>query len=79
MLKFNFVVLILCSNLIDKSEKLIYNVSKLAYTNSNRRGFMILTTEYQNYKFYLSSIPRSLAAGVAVSALVGSIIMIVGR
>lgn len=33
--------------------------------------------EYQNYKFYLSSIPRSLVAGAIVSAVVGIVVMAV--
>ena len=37
-----------------------------------------MKSEYQNYKFYLSSIPRSLLAGAAVSALVGLAIIVVG-
>lgn len=34
------------------------------------KGTEDMRSEYQNYKFYLSSIPRSLLAGAAVSVLV---------
>lgn len=42
------------------------------------KGTEDMKAEYRNYKFYLSSIPRSLAAGAVVSVLVGVVIMIVG-
>ncbi len=42
------------------------------------KGTEDMRSEYQNYRFYLSSIPRSLAAGAAVSVLVGIVMMIVG-
>ncbi len=42
------------------------------------KGTEDMKSEYQNYKFYLSSIPRSIVAGVVVSALVGLVIMIIG-
>lgn len=42
------------------------------------KGTEDMKSEYQNYKFYLSSIPRSIAAGVAVAVLVGVVIMITG-
>lgn len=42
------------------------------------KGTEDLKQEYQNYKFYLSSIPRSIAVGTVVSALVGLVIMIIG-
>ena len=42
------------------------------------KGTEDMKSEYQNYKFYLSSIPRSLLAGAVVSALVGVVIMITG-
>lgn len=42
------------------------------------RGTEDLKGEYQNYRFYLSSIPRSLAAGAGVAVLAGIVIMIVG-
>lgn len=43
------------------------------------KGTEDLKAEYQNYRFYLSSIPRSMAAGAAVAVLVGIVIMVVGR
>ncbi|MBQ8781960.1 MAG: hypothetical protein IJZ72_09840 [Oscillospiraceae bacterium] len=42
------------------------------------KGTEDMKAEYQNYKFYLSSIPRSIAAGAIVSVLVGLVIVIVG-
>lgn len=42
------------------------------------KGTEDLKGEYQNYRFYLSSIPRSLAAGTVVAVLAGIMIMIVG-
>lgn len=42
------------------------------------KGTEDMKAEYQNYKFYLSSIPRSIAVGVVLSALVGLVIMILG-
>ena len=42
------------------------------------KGTEDMKSEYQNYKFYLSSIPRSISAGAVVSLLVGIVIMIVG-
>ncbi len=42
------------------------------------KGTEDMKSEYQNYKFYLSSIPRSIAAGAAVAVLVGVVIMIAG-
>lgn len=42
------------------------------------KGTEDMKTEYQNYRFYLSSIPRSIAAGAVVSVLVGIVIMILG-
>ncbi len=42
------------------------------------KGTEDMKSEYQNYKFYLSSIPRSIAAGAAVAVLVGVVIMITG-
>lgn len=41
------------------------------------KGTEDLKGEYQNYRFYLSSIPRSLAAGAVVAVLVGLVIIIV--
>lgn len=37
-------------------------------------GTKDMTASYQNYRFYLSSIPRSLVAGAAVGALIGAMI-----
>lgn len=42
------------------------------------KGTEDMKSEYQNYKFYLSSIPRSLLAGAGVSVLVGVVSVIVG-
>ena len=42
------------------------------------KGTEDMESEYQNCKFYLSSIPRSIGAGAVVSVLVGLVIMIVG-
>lgn len=39
------------------------------------KGTEDLKAEYQDYKFYLSSIPRSLAAEAIVAAVVGFVIM----
>ncbi len=59
---------------------LVLNCGWYAHTPSVWiKGTEDLKSEYQNYKFYLSSIPRSLTAGAAVSVLVGAMIMIVGR
>lgn len=42
------------------------------------KGTEDMKKEYQNYKFYLSSIPRSIAAGAVVSALIGVVILFIG-
>lgn len=42
------------------------------------KGTEDMKAEYQNYKFYLSGIPRSIAAGAVVSGLIGLVIMFVG-
>ena len=42
------------------------------------KGMQDMKTEYQNYKFCLSSIPRSIAAGAAAAVLAGVVIMITG-
>lgn len=39
------------------------------------KGTEDMKSEYRNYKFYLSSIPRSIAAGAVISALIGLAIM----
>ena len=43
------------------------------------KGTEDMKSEYQNYKFYLSSIPRSIAAGAAVAVLVGVVIITVAN
>lgn len=42
------------------------------------KGTENMKAEYQNYKFYLSSIPRSLLAGAVISVLVGIAITLTG-
>lgn len=42
------------------------------------KGTEDLKGEYRNYRFYLSSIPRSLVAGALAAVLAGIVIMIVG-
>ena len=57
---------------------LVLNCGWYAHTPSVWiKGTEDMKAEYQNYKFYLSSIPRSLLAGAVVSVLVGIVIMIV--
>lgn len=59
---------------------LVINCGWYAHTPSVWiKGTEDMGSEYRNYKFYLSSIPRSVAAGAVVSALIGLAIMIVGR
>lgn len=41
------------------------------------KGTEDLEKEYKNYKFYISSIPRSLIAGFIISIIVGVIINII--
>ena len=41
------------------------------------KGTEDLKSEYKNYKFYISSIPRSLIAGFIVSIIIGIIISII--
>lgn len=41
------------------------------------KGTEDMKKEYQNYKFYLKSIPRSLIAGAIVSSIIGVFIMII--
>lgn len=56
---------------------LVLNCGWYAHTPSVWiKGTENMKSEYQNYKFYFSSIPRSLAAGTVVSVLVGVVIMI---
>ncbi|MBQ7981283.1 MAG: penicillin-binding protein, partial [Oscillospiraceae bacterium] len=58
---------------------LVLNCCWYAHTTSAWiKGTEDMKSEYQNYKFYLSSIPRSITAGAVVSVLVGLVIMIVG-
>lgn len=58
---------------------LVLNCGWYAHTPSVWiKGTEDMKAEYQNYKFYLSSIPRSLIAGAVVSVIVGLVIMIVG-
>lgn len=52
----------------------------LWYSNSPNywiKGTEDLEKEYKNYKFYISSIPRSLIAGLLVSIFVGMVINII--
>ena len=58
---------------------LVLNCGWYAHTPSVWiKGTEDMKAEHQNYKFYLSSIPRSLAAGAAVSVLAGLVITIIG-
>lgn len=41
------------------------------------KGTKDMKSEYQNYKFYLSSIPQSIAAGEVMAVLVGAVIMLI--
>lgn len=41
------------------------------------KGTEDLEKEYKNYKFYLSSIPRSLIVGAIVSIIIGIILQVV--
>lgn len=41
------------------------------------KGTEDMKSEYQNYKFYLKSIPRSIIAGTIISVIIGLIIMII--
>lgn len=59
---------------------LVLNCGWYAHTASVWiKGTEDMKSEYQNYKFYLSSIPRSILAGAVVSALVGLVIMFIGE
>lgn len=58
----------------------VFIVDILWYSHSPSywiKGTEDLEKEYKNYRFYMSSIPRSLAAGVIVSVIIGLIIQIV--
>ncbi len=57
---------------------LVLNCCWYAHTPSAWiKGTEDLEYEYRNYKHYLSSVPRSLIAGAIVSAVVGTIIMLI--
>lgn len=59
---------------------LVLNCGWYAHTPSVWiKGTEDMKAEYQNYGFYLSSIPRSLAAGAAVSLLVATIIRVAAQ
>ena len=58
---------------------LVINCGWYAHTPSVWiKGTEDMRSEYQNYRFYLSSIPRSIAAGAVISVLIGLVIMFVG-
>lgn len=42
------------------------------------KGTEDMSAEYQNYAFYFSSIPRSLAAGAVVSVIIGMLMALLG-
>lgn len=54
---------------------LVLNCGWYAHTKSVWiKGTEDMAEEYRNYRFYLSSIPRSIMAGAAVSLFVGAVI-----
>ncbi len=58
----------------------VFVIDILWYSNSPKywiKGTEDLKNEYKNYKFYMSSIPRSLIAGIIVSIVVGIVISII--
>ena len=58
----------------------VFVIDILWYSNSPSywiKGTEDLEKEYKNYKFYISSIPRSLIAGFIVSIIVGVIIDVI--
>ena len=58
----------------------VFIIDILWYSNSPKywiNGTEDLEKEYKNYKFYISSIPRSLIAGIIVSIIVGITINII--
>ena len=58
----------------------VFIIDILWYSNSPSywiKGTEELENEYKNYKFYISSISRSLIAGLIVSIIVGLIINII--
>lgn len=59
----------------------VFVIDILWYSNSKKywiKGTEDLEKEYKNYKFYISSIPRSMIAGTVVSIFVGGFINIIG-
>ena len=51
----------------------VFIIGILWYSNSPNfwiKGTEDLKKEYKNYKFYISSIPRSLIAGIIVSIII---------
>lgn len=58
----------------------VFIIDILWYSNSSNywiNGTEDLKKEYKNYKFYMSSIPRSLTTGLIVSVIVGIITIII--
>lgn len=58
----------------------VFIIDILWYSNSPNywiKGTEDLEKEYKNYKFYISSIPRSLIVGLIISIIVGLIINII--
>lgn len=58
----------------------VFIIDIIWYSNSPKywiKGTEDLEKEYKNYKFYISSIPRSLIAGFIISIIVGVIINII--
>lgn len=58
----------------------VFIIDILWYSNSPKywiKGTEDLEKEYKNYKFYISSIPRSLIAGIIVSIIIGITINII--
>ena len=58
----------------------VFIIDILWYSNSPKywiKGTEDLENEYKNYKFYISSIPRSILAGFIVSLIVGVVINII--
>lgn len=59
----------------------VFVIDILWYSNSPSywiKGTEDLESEYKNYKFYMSSIPRSLLAGLIVAVIIGVAIMLIG-
>lgn len=58
----------------------VFVIDILWYSNSPAywiKGTEDLEGEYKNYKFYMSSIPRSLLAGLIVAVIIGVAIMLI--